>query len=41
MDYALEYFKDHYAMLESEYPFTSGDTGENTFDCLYSEPKSS
>ena len=29
MDLALEYFLDNYAMLESEYPYTSGDTGEN------------
>jgi len=41
MNTALEHFKDNYAMLESEYPFTSGDTGENTFKCLYSESKSS
>ena len=41
MGYALEYFKDNFAMLESEYPFTSGDTGENTFNCLYSESESS
>ena len=38
---AFEYLMSNYAMLESEYPFTYGDTGENTFNCLYSESKSS
>ena len=33
---ALKYFKDNFVMLESDYSFTSGATGENTFDCLYS-----
>ena len=37
MNLALEYFKNNFAMLENEYPFTSGATGENTFKCLYSQ----
>ena len=41
MDLALTYFKDNYAMVESDYPYTSGDTGENNFNCLYSQPTSS
>ena len=41
MDLGLDYFKDNFAMLESDYPFTSGATGENTFNCLYSQPTSS
>ena len=39
MKNALEYFKDNYAMLESDYPFTSGDTGDDSTDCLYSRLK--
>ena len=41
MEAALWYFEENYAMLERDYPFTSGATGENTFDCLYSQTKSS
>ena len=37
----LDYFKDNYAMLESEYPYTSGATGDDSTECLYSQPTSS
>ena len=38
---AFEFFIDSgdFAMLESAYPYTSGATGENSFDCLYSASK--
>ena len=37
---ALNYFQDNFAMLESDYPFTSA-TGDDSTECLYSLPKSS
>ena len=36
MKRALEYFYDHFAMLESEYPYTSGPKNAPSTDCLYS-----
>ena len=39
MSTALNYFTQHYAMLESAYPYTSGATGDDSTDCLYSQLK--
>ena len=41
MEEALKYFYFNSPMLESDYPFTSGATGDDSTDCLYSEPNSS
>ena len=30
------YFKDHYVMLESAYPYTSGAKGDDSTECYYS-----
>ena len=39
MDRALNYFKDNFPMVESDYPFTSGATGDDSTNCLYSASK--
>ena len=33
---AFKYYEDNFAMLESAYPYTSGATGDDSTDCLYS-----
>ena len=33
---AIDYFKDHYPMLESEYPYTSGPKDAPITNCQYS-----
>ena len=38
-DWAFRYLMEHYLMLESDYPFTSGATGDDSTDCQYSELK--
>ena len=35
MNYALEYFKENFAMLESVYPYTSAPKDAPTTDCQY------
>ena len=41
MPAAFKYFIDNkkYPMLESDYPFTSGATGDDSSDCQYSASK--
>ena len=36
---AYDYFKSHFAMLESAYPYTSGATGDDSTKCLYKHSK--
>ena len=36
MDDAMDYFKDHYVMLESDYQYTSGG-GDDSTHCKYSK----
>ena len=39
MGLALDYFEDNFAMLESEYPYTSGPKNAPATECQYSVPK--
>ena len=39
MNRAFDYFKDHHPMLETDYPFTSGEHGRHSLWCHYKASK--